>query len=82
MKNLCNKVRTKDNPYEVWEGKGWTWYVLRKYQANDDKPYAIAFCFVTSPYCPEGEFGDTYIQDYQDIAVLTETNYEQDKTNP
>lgn len=65
MKNPCAKTRTKDNPYEVWtsyDGQ-WTWKVLKKWQVNDDKPYARWFCFVTSPFCPEGEYGDTYVLD-------------------
>lgn len=75
MKNKCNKTRPVDNPYEIWEGKGWTWKVLKKYQADDEKPYARAFCFVTSPYCPDGEYGDVYINEYQEYGTLTDSNY-------
>jgi hypothetical protein len=69
IKNLCAKTRTKDNPYEVWEGNynagmsGWRWLVLKKWQVDDSKPYARWFCFVTSPFCPDGEYGDTYVTD-------------------
>jgi hypothetical protein len=64
MKNLCAKTRPLSNPYEVWEsGDGWRWLVLKKWQADDAKPYARWFCFVTSPFCPDGEYGDTYVTD-------------------
>lgn len=56
MKNPCAKTRTKDNPYEVWK-------VLKKWQIDDYKPFARWFCFVTSPFCPEGEYGDVYVKD-------------------
>ncbi len=81
MKNNCNKTRSLGNPYEVWEAKGWCWKVLKKYQADDNKAFARAFCFVTSPFCPEGEYGDTYIKEYKEFASLTKSNYEPDKTN-
>ena len=73
-KNLCLKTRPKDQPYEVWRGRamgedGWTWNVLKKWQANDDKPFARWFCFVTSPFCPEGECGDCYVKDIKSCAV-------------
>ena len=49
MKNECGKTRPVGNPYEVWEGNGWTWKVLKKYQ-NPEKekanPYARWFCEV------------------------------------
>jgi hypothetical protein len=81
MLNVCKKTRDKATPYEIWEGGGWTWKVLKKWQAEDDKPYARWFCFVTSPVCPEGEYGDTYVKDitqyarrtYQDPLALNET---------
>lgn len=65
VKNLCLKTRSKDDPYETWVGygNGWTWHVLKKYQANDGQPFARWFCFVTSPMCPEGEYGDVYVLD-------------------
>lgn len=68
-KNLCGKTRDKSNPYEVWEGNGWRWAVLKKWQANDAKPYARWFCFVTSPYCPDGEMGDVYVSEIKSAAV-------------
>jgi len=62
-KNLCAKTRPVTNPYEVWTNGSWTWKVLKKWQANDDKPYARWFCFVTSPFCPDGEMGDVYVSE-------------------
>jgi hypothetical protein len=73
-KNLCGKTVKRENAYEVWQtlDESWTWYVLKKYQADDNKPYARAFCEVVSPYCPDGELGDTYIADYKRQARLIE----------
>jgi hypothetical protein len=73
-KNLCLKTRPKDQPYEVWKGgmmgeDGWTWNVLKKWQVDDEKPFARWFCFVTSPFCPEGEYGDVYVKDIESCAV-------------
>lgn len=65
-KNECAKTRPVANPYEVWQGNGWTWNVLKKYQTPEKEatnPFARWFCFVTSPICPDGEYGDTYIRD-------------------
>lgn len=74
MKNLCAKTRLKDNPYEVWVADGWTWKVLKKWQADDSKPYGRWFCFVTSPFCPQGELGDVYVKDIKGHAILKEKN--------
>jgi hypothetical protein len=71
-KNLCGKTVTTANAYEVWENAraGWTWYVLKKYQGNDDAPYARWFCRVTSPMCPPpGEIGDVYVSEIKGNAV-------------
>ncbi len=72
-KNPCAKTVKKENAYEVWQTADgtWTWYVLKKYQSPDreeNNPYARWFCFVTSPYVPDGEYGDTYISDIKEIA--------------
>lgn len=71
-KNECAKTRPVSDPYEIWQaGNGpeaWTWYVLKKWQADDAKPYARWFCHVTSPMCPEGEMGDVYVTDVQRYA--------------
>jgi len=72
MKNPCLKMRTKENPYEVWEGMGWTWYVLKKWQLDDHKPFARWFCCVTSPFCPQGEYGDVYVNEIVEHATKKE----------
>ena len=70
MKNLCNKTVSIQNAYEVWKNKtGWTWYVLKKYQADDEKKYARWFCFVESPFMPNGEYGDEYVENIKNYAI-------------
>ena len=66
MKNLCSKTVKPENAYEIWSSNGWTWYVLKKYQTPEkekENSYARWYCFVTSPFCPEGEYGDCYVVD-------------------
>lgn len=73
-KNLCGKMVKapyRENAYEVWETNGWTWYVLKKWQADDHQQYARWYCLVESPYTPEGEFGDTYAEEVMSIATRT-----------
>lgn len=62
MKNLCAKTVARKDAYEVWQSLDglWTWYVLKKWQADDFKPYARWFCEVVTPIVPEGEKGDVY----------------------
>lgn len=71
MKNLCAKTVTKENAYEVWStlDGSWKWYVLKKYQADDNKPGARWFTLVESPYTPNGELGDSYVQDVKENAM-------------
>lgn len=71
-KNPCGKTRSVDNPYETWisfDGS-WRWDVLKKYQIDDDKPYARWFCIVYTPICPYGEMGDVYVADIKRSAQL------------
>jgi hypothetical protein len=70
-KNPCGKMRDKSKPYEIWEGNGWKWLVLKKWQADDFKPHARFFCFVTSPFCPEGEYGDVWAHEIRAQAKRT-----------
>ena len=69
MKNPCGKAisfdRAETDAYEIWKlpGANWTWYVLKKWQGNDDKPYARWFCMVKTPYVPDGEAGDVYVSE-------------------
>ena len=67
-KNLCGKMislKDLDKAYEVWQSEdgSWTWYCLKKYQIDDEKPYARWFCMVKTPYVPEGEAGDVYVSE-------------------
>jgi hypothetical protein len=82
MKNLAGKTVGKygmseyqlsDVAYQVWRTPdySWNWYVLKMYQADDDKPYARWFCYVFSPFCADGEMGDVYVSDIKAQAVKT-----------
>lgn len=71
MKNLCGKTRKADKPYEIWSNGTWTWYVLKKWQADDSKPFARYFCLVKSPFVPDGEYGDVYVSEIKANAVRT-----------
>lgn len=70
MKNLQAKTVKRENAYEVWQtpDKQWTWYVLKKWQIDDNKPYARWFCDVVSPIVPEGEMGDVYVAEIKSYA--------------
>ncbi len=79
MKNTQAKTVKRANAYEVWEtsndynfagevGK-WTWYVLKKWQTDDNKPLARWFCEVVTPMCPDGEMGDVYVSDIKGQAI-------------
>jgi hypothetical protein len=80
-KNLCAKSRPVEQPYEVWrDSQGWEWRVLKKYQVNDLKPYARAFCAVFSPITREQmaggyELGDVYLSDIHRYGHLVSTDY-------
>lgn len=70
-KNLCAKTVSREDAYEVWttspreryqeDVAAWTWYVRKKWQVNDDSPYARWFCDVVTPHVPKGESGDVYV---------------------
>lgn len=69
-KNACAKTVFIGDAYEVWTNEtGWTWNVLKKYQADDNKPFARWHCFVTSPFVPDGEFGDEYVENIKGYAT-------------
>ena len=73
MKNTQAKRRAKNDPYEIWANtQGWEWHVLKKWQADDDKPYARWFCLVKSPFVPDGEMGDVYVQEVKQYALKLE----------
>lgn len=69
MKNMCGKTVKREQAYEVWQAGDWTWYVLKKWQADDHKPFARWFCDVVTPMCPYGEMGDVYAADVMNSAV-------------
>ena|SRR6266516_6604049 len=83
-KNLCAKTVKPEQAYEVWRvenhpeyGGEWTWYVLKKYQSPEKEatnPFARWLCYVTSPYVPNGEFGDTYVADITSMAHKLDFN--------
>jgi len=70
-KNAQAKTVKRENAYEIWEtpDSTWTWYVLKKYQADDSQPYARWLCEVVSPFTPQGETGDTYVKDVRENAI-------------
>jgi len=61
-KNLMGKSRKPGDAYITTADPrtGWTWEVLKTYQADGSKPYARAFCNV---HGFATEMGDTYISD-------------------
>lgn len=71
-KNLCAKTRKIDNPYEIWKSVNglWEWRVLKKWQTDDDKPYARWFCGVKSPMTfGSFELGDVYVKEIKSSAI-------------
>jgi hypothetical protein len=71
MKNLCGKMVKKSNAYEIWQTRdsSWTWFVLKKWQADDNKEGARWFCEVISPFTPDGEMGDEYVANIKAYAI-------------
>lgn len=77
MKNKCLKTRKVDNPYEIWRtlDRSWEWRVLKKWQIDDNKPYARWFCAVKSPMTyGQWEYGDVYVKEIKDNAYLALNN--------
>lgn len=72
--NPYTKTRPADRPYEVWMSRdgSWKWFVLKKWQTDDSKPYARWYCLVKSPYMPDGEYGDVYVAGIKSQASLVE----------
>ncbi len=75
--NPCGKSRPLDAPYEIWKGvgkaDGWTWRVLKKWQApkNEAKnENARWFCGVSSPLTYGSyDLGDVYVSEVKESAV-------------
>lgn len=63
VKNLAAKTVEPIQAYEYWAAVDWVWAVLKKWQVDDNKPYARWFCKVYTPFVPEGEMGDVYVAD-------------------
>ena len=65
MKNLCAKMRSLNDPYEIWisqDGR-WEWRVLKKNQADDNKLNATWYCAVKSPFTGGiYEYGDEFVE--------------------
>lgn len=81
MANPYGKSRPAANPYAVYrsnaEGlRGFEWHVLKVNQgpeATRAKPFASAFCVVTSPMTlPSGDMGDTYVREVGEVLVKGE----------
>jgi hypothetical protein len=69
MANTQAKTRPTENPYEIWQAGNWEWRVLKKWQIDDNKPYARWFCAVKSPMTYGGfELGDVYVKDIKEHA--------------
>lgn len=70
-KNECAKTVKRDAAYEIWQTPdgSWTWHVLKKWQADDNKPCARWFCDVVTPMCPDGEMGDVYASEIKASAI-------------
>ncbi len=71
-KNACAKMRKIDQPYEIWKAGDWEWRVLKKWQANDEQPYARWFCAVKSDFTyGKYEYGDVYAAEIKSVAIRT-----------
>jgi hypothetical protein len=71
MKNKQAKMVSREDAYEIWrsQDKEWTWYVRKKWQFDDDKPFARWYCDVVSPFTPNGESGDVYVKEIKNNAT-------------
>ena len=75
--DIGKKMRNLDNPYMTYEGRGFEWRVLKRYQkpANEAKnEYARWLVAARSPMTyGEWEIGDTYISDIRKYAETWKT---------
>ena len=70
-KNDYLKERDVDHPYEIWATPdgSWEWRVLKKWQVDDNKPYARWFVAVKSPMTHGSyEYGDNYVSEIKSVA--------------
>lgn len=70
MKVNMRKARPIEQPYEVRAEDGWEWRVLKSYHNDTDRPYARAYCAVSSPYIHGYEYGDVYWSDIVNVPVV------------
>lgn len=73
MANTLGKARDKNNPYATFKSDhgGFVWHVLKTYKLpKNENEHARWFCFVTSPMCPDGEYGDVYKNDVKTYGRL------------
>ncbi len=75
-KNLCNKVRDVDHPYEIWIDRkaGFEYRVLKKYQkpSLEAKNKCARWYMATkSPYTfGDWEYGDGYAAEVKEFSNL------------
>lgn len=70
-KNEFAKTRDVNDPYEIYRQGNWEWRVLKKWQIDDDKPYARWFCAVKTPFTAPGyDMGDTYVSDIMEAGAI------------
>ena len=73
IKNLAGKSRKLTQgqpPYEIWDSNGWTFLVLKKNQADDNKPYAIWNVACVTPHETNLYGSDTYVADVKNSMRL------------
>jgi|TARA_Y100001951_G_scaffold102035_1_gene108013 hypothetical protein len=70
--DIGKKATDVDTPYMIYEGNGFEWRVLKRYQKPENEKtnqYARWYCAVRSPFTHGSwEYGDTYISDIRSNA--------------
>ena len=78
MKNTQLKTRDVNDPYEIWQGRvriggdilNITWHILKKWQADDDKPNARWYCAAKSEATyGDWEYGDVYVDEIKSLGT-------------
>jgi len=54
---------------EVWQSGKWTWYVLKKWQNNDNEFNAKWLCAIVNPDYPSGHIEDVLVEHVKRQAV-------------
>jgi hypothetical protein len=71
-KNPYLKLRKIDNPYEIWKSpdKTWEYRVLKKWQIDDNEPYARWYVGAKTPATfGSWEYGDMYVKDIKTSLI-------------